>query len=515
MFLSLFSHLVLLEPAEGSPPKYPNIGYVGSCYDIFRGNPEDTKGLDPGFLGHGIFQFSYNQGRTTADGRYSIPDHTMVNDAQSCSFSFSSSVTRDASSYMNSLKVHVDANFKGWGASFSTSDDYQQVHKSTEYGKTMYISSQAQCEAYGASVDGAAFLTDFINSVFYLPEVVNSSTQAAYLNFIQEYGTHIATAIKMGGRFGIRSEFTTQNYSSLSSTGINIKASAGYSGLVHVGISLDTEQEEKDASTYNDHRSNHLLYQVGGEPPVDENQTAFEWAQTVKEHPLPLSYSLTELYKYLTPRFFPQDPIIDIKRENLRNMTLEYCILHVPDTSLCMKDFGPGKKDSIYVVTNNVIFHRYVEIGPPLLYGYVYATNPNLRNLGAMIGYFSHGNTVIMVNTLRAPSKLITGAVGVIGYNQFTKRYQCPSGYSTVTDDVVSTTVIASTHVCIANDCLTNCTRIETVYPKMYLIGSGFPELGNSGSMLQGSFFRDLDITADTTPIDDLFKCLNYDCLMF
>ena len=505
---------MLLEPAQGSPPKYPNIGYVGSCYDIFRGNPQDTNGLDPGFLGHGIFQFTYNQGRTTADGRYSIPDHTMVNDALSCSFSFSSSVTRDSRSYMNSLKVHVDTSFKGWGASFSTSDDYQQVHQSTQNGETMYISSQAQCEAYGASVDGATFLGSFINSVLYLPDVLNSSTQAAYLNFIQEYGTHIATAIKMGGRYGIRSEFTTQNYSSLSSTGINIKASAGYSGLVKIGISLDTEQKEKDASNYNDHRSSYLLYQVGGEPPVNENQTTFEWAKTVKEDPLPLSYSLTELYKYLTPRFFPQDSNIDIKRENLRNVTFEYCILHVPDTSLCMKDFGPGKKDAIYVVTNDFILTEDVATHTPIRYGYVYTTNPVLRNLGAMIGFFNESNSVIMVNTLKAPSKLITGAVGVVGYSHFTKRYQCPSGYSTVTDDVDLAYVIASTHVCIANECLTNCTRVETVDRNIYSIGSGFPEFGNSGSMNQGSFFRDVNIT-DSTPINDLFKCLNYDCLMF
>ena len=514
MFLSLFSHLVLLEPAQGSPPKYPNIGYVGSCYDIFRGNPLNTGGLDPGFMGHGIFQFTYSQNRTTADGRYSIPDHTMVNDAQSCSFSFSSSVTRDAGSYMDSLKVHVDAEFRGWGASFSTSDDYQQVHKSTENRQTMYISSQAQCEAYGASVDGATFLISFVDSVLHLPDVVNSSTQAAYLNFIQEYGTHIASAIKMGGRYGIRSEFTTQNYSALSSTDLNIKASAGYSGLVHVGASLDTEQKKKDAETYNDHRTTYLMYQVGGKPPVDENQTAFEWAQTVKEDPLPLSYSLTELYKYLTRRFIPQEPNIDIKRENLRNVTYEYCILHVPDTSLCMKDFGPGKKDSIYVVSSDVILHDYLGVPGGERYGYVYTTNPTYRNLGAMFGYFKESISVIMVNALRAPSKLITGSIGVVGYKNKTMRYQCPSGYSTVTDDISFPIMIATTHVCVANDCLTNCTRVETIDPEIYLIGSGFPQFGNSGSMAQGSFFRNVNIN-DSTPIDDLFKCLNYDCLSF
>ena len=86
---------------------------------------------------------------------------------------------------MDSLKPHVDVNFKGLGVSFSASADYQQVHTSTQSGQTMFVSSPAQCEACCASVDGADFTDDFTNSVFYLPETLDSTTKGDYLTFIK------------------------------------------------------------------------------------------------------------------------------------------------------------------------------------------------------------------------------------------------------------------------------------------------------------------------------------------
>ena len=515
-YVYVFS-LVIFEPLANSPPKYPNIGYLGSCYDIFRGNPQNTGGLDPGFLGQGIFRFTYNQGLTTADGRYSIPDHTTVNDAQSCSFSFSSRIDKDTASYMDSLKIHVDTSFKGWAASFSASADYQEVHKSTQSHQTLYISSQSQCEAYGASIDDAPFSDGFFNAVHYLPEILNSSTKLDYLTFIQEHGTHIVTALKMGGRFGVRSEFSTTNYSNLCSSGVNIKASAGYSGLVDVSASLATDAQKKAAQLFNDQRHGYKMYQVGGDPPVDQNGTAFKWAQTVKNDPLPLSYSLTEMYKYFTSQYFPNITNINEKKENLRNVTLDYCMAHALDTSLCQKDFGPAKSDVIRVVTSN----QYMNIPLSTIKTWFwthYQTDPNLRVLGTYYGGESHnitGNTVL-VDSRRAPSKLITGPTKVINPFYFgTFRYQCPNGYSTLSDGFNLLQLHQTdTHVCVADHCLTNCTRVKTPNEDLYLIGNGFPELGNSGSMETGSFFRNLSFV-DKTPVDELFKCLTYECLSF
>lgn len=113
-----------------------NIGYVGGSYDIFQGNPQTIGELDPGFLSaQNIFEFTYNDQQTTTDGAYLIPDGTTVNSVESCSFSFASSVTRNSQSYSNSLKVHVDAKFKYYGASFSASSDYQHIDQSTSSGE--------------------------------------------------------------------------------------------------------------------------------------------------------------------------------------------------------------------------------------------------------------------------------------------------------------------------------------------------------------------------------------------
>ena len=490
---------------------------MGSSYDIFRGNPQNTDGLDSGFLGLGIFRFTYNQGLPTADGRYSIPDYTTVNDAQSCSFSFSSRIDKDTASYMDSLKIHVDTSFKGWAASFSASADYQQVHQSTQNCQTLYISSHAQCEAYVASIDDAQFSDAFVDAVQYLPEVLDSSTQPDYLAFIQRYGTHIVTALKMGGRFGVHSEFSATNYSNLCSFGVNVKASAGYSGSVDVSASLATDDQKKAAQSFNDQRHRYKMFQVGGDPPVNENVTAFEWAQTVKNDPLPLSYSLTEMYKYFTSQFFPNITNLNKKKENLHKITLDYCMAHAPDTSLCQKDFGPTKSDVIRVVTSN----QYMSI--PLdkiktAFWTHYQTDPNLRVLGTYYRGEIENITqnTVLVDSRKAPTKLITGPTGVLNpLYAWTFRYQCPNGYSTLSDGFNMFELYqADTHVCVADHCLTNCTRVEFIPGKFFLIGNGFPELGNSGSVGIGSFFRDLDLD-DGTPVDELFKCLTYECLSF
>lgn len=127
------------------------------------------------------------------------------------------------------------------------------------------------------------------------------------------------------------------------SSSINVKASAGYSGLVDVSTSLTTDIQKKAAQLFNDHRRSYKMYQVGENPPVDENRTAFEWTQRVKNDPIPLSYSLTEMYKYFTSQYFPNITNINEKKENLHKVTLEYCMAHVVDASVCQKDFGPPK----------------------------------------------------------------------------------------------------------------------------------------------------------------------------
>ena len=50
-----------------------------------KGNPEAENESDPGFR-KPVFQFSYNYGKKTKDGKYAVPDGVSEMEATSCSF---------------------------------------------------------------------------------------------------------------------------------------------------------------------------------------------------------------------------------------------------------------------------------------------------------------------------------------------------------------------------------------------------------------------------------------------
>ena len=498
---------------------------MGSSYDILKGNPLSTKGLDEGFMGPTIFQFTYNQNLTTTDGRYSIPDHTTVNDAQSCSFTFSSSLLKDTRSYIDSLKGHISTDFKFWGAGFSSSVDYQDVHQSTVNDNTVFISSYSQCEAYGALINDAPFTKDFVAAVSTLPSSFNSSTREQYFFFIQNYGTHIATALIMGGCYGFRSEFTEEGFSDLSTTSINIKASAGYSGLIGISSSLVTEDQQKNGETFNAYRKNFILYQVGGTPSVSGSGAAYsDWAQSVKDDPLPLSYKLTELYKYFTSKNFPHDPNIDLKKESLHNATLQYCMEISSDKNLCQAEFGPKGKDLIGIV----ITSNYIDVfkSDDIHFSYPFPNDPNLRIVGGLLGTSNiTKNTNFLIDARKAPPNLVTSPLKFLTRPDTTLVYRnlCPYGYSSVSDSFFDypyggpsySMYYNASHSCIVDSCFEPCDKVSTSVPNVFLIGGGFPQLGNSGRLEIGSFWRDL-LIEDQLHEDyeeDLFKCLKYDCL--
>lgn len=519
---------LLFKPSYGSLPPFHNIEYLGSAYDILKGNPESTQGHDSGFIGPTIFQFTYYQNLTTTDGRYSIPDHTTVHDAQSCSFAFSSTTIKDTRAYMDSLKVHVSTDFKGWGASFSGSSDYQSVHQSSVSENTVFISSHAQCESYGGSIDDAPFTKDFVKAVSLLPSSFNSSTREKYLSFIQTYGTHVATALIMGGRYGFRSEFTVEGLSDLSKTGINVKASAGYSGLIDISTSLATDDQQKDANTFNSYRKTFVVYQIGGKPDVSETGVPYsDWAQSVKDNPEPLSYRLTELYKYFTSKNFPNDHDIDSKKESLQNATLQYCMDISVDKHLCQKDFGPKGKSLITIVNTNSYMRLASSTITDAFQWYTFPNDPSLLVVGALLGTSNITNNFNFFIDNRdydnyyefvdfADKVMFAPKIG-------NYRPICDNGYLPVSDlstdyDPYATwetppVLRLAAKICIKAECFNQCQKVSTSDENIFLIGGGFHQLGNSGDLNIGSFYRDLTIDDNHYDETDLFKCLTYDCL--
>ena len=520
---------LLFKPSSESPPPFNNIEYLGSAYDILKGNPQSTQGQDKGFVGPSVFRFTFNQNLTTTDGRYSIPDYTTVNDAQSCSFAFSSTEQKDTRSYMDSLKGHVSADFKLWGAGFSASSDYQDVHQSSVSGNTVFISSHAQCESYGASIDNASFTEDFVKAVSSLPSSFDSSSRDQYLFFIQTYGTHIVTALIMGGRYGFRSEFTMEGFSDLSTTGIDIKASAGYSGLIDISTSLATEDQQKDANTFNSYRKNYVIYQIGGTPNVSATGIPYsDWASSVKDQPLPLSYKLTELYKYFKLKNFPDDPNIDLKKESLRKATLQYCMDIALDKNLCQKDFGPAGKNVLTAIQTNRYFRMDSSPIEDAYYWYTQPNDPYLYIVGALLGTSNiTSNPNFFIDSRRLNYTLFTYGNDII-ISDSVRNYRpiCEKGYLTVSDhhwDFIRNGFTftkpplsdLTPNVCIKEECFELCQQVPTSNKDIFLIGGGFKQLGNSGDLSIGSFYRDFAIEDNHYDKSDLFKCLKYDCLNF
>jgi sporozoite microneme protein 2 len=71
-----------------------------------------------------------------------------------------------------------------------------------------------------------------------------------YYKFLDTFGTHYVTELRMGAKFGYKSEMTAESLAKLSKEGVdvNFAASASYAGFsagTSTGTSTSTEQGQK------------------------------------------------------------------------------------------------------------------------------------------------------------------------------------------------------------------------------------------------------------------------------
>ena len=499
------------------PPRFPNIGYVGSTYNIFKGNPRSTTGLDPGFTLRNFCKFSYRNNLTTADGRYSIPDNTQATSSSACTFDFSSETTDSISSYYNSLKVDVSADFSGWGASFSASADYKEVHENSVSHEYRYVSSHATCEAYIASVqiNTTTLNPAFKKAVQNLP--LEPPTLEHYIDFIQHWGTHAVTTLTMGGRYGVQSSVSNNDYTTMASTGLDINAAAGYSGIVSLNANATASIQKEQAEQFESYRTDYQIYQIGGKPPLNKTSSTFEWAQTVKDNPLPLYYNLFPLSNYLTSQYFPNDKDILKKQSSLHEATTEYCrSLEIPDITFCENN-GPTSTPKI-----EVTFAKTFKILPCFSQNSINTPtldNPNYRILGTVAKIQDKASAIVIINGKNAPNELIRNAKSwdKVYYdassNASIYRPICDDSFLSVSDifccgdNIDCLNDLPITLPCIAIRCLTECGYYPYSEYSLIIFGNGV--LGNN---FHYNFIR---LFQNNTVSPNEHKCLNFNCLTF
>lgn len=511
------------------PRKFPNINYLGSSYNIFKGNPHSTEGLDPGFMGQGLYEFSYHQGKVTPDGRYCIPDNMSVMESLACSFDFSSRSIKEITSYFQSLEVDVDADFTGYGASFSASTNYKEVKENTDSREMQYVSSHAYCEAYLAALEPGANLAEgFIRAVNGLP---NTTNNAKYFDFIRAYGTHYVASVRMGGRYGFQSKFETNSYMSMLSTGLDVSAAAGYSATVECNAAASSEEAKKLSTKFNSYRQSYSIYQVGGQPPNNTEGTAMDWAQTVKDDPLPVHYRLEEIASLLTEDYFPGNDI-ETKQALLRNATITYCNY----LSLPFCGSKALRSDSrIRIVLSNDLN----TFGENVFYQTV--NNPYLAVMGMFLrskGTTPPQDSYALVDSRYAPENLIKNASSweCIQNDKASPgifwRPNCDPGFSRLTDFQCPrpskvTNTIDSEPDCLrflpkilpclnTSRCLTQCSTTEVVNSSYheYLITNGFKMFGNGNADMSGDLnFITVPNNSNIIPDKSLFMCLTSECV--
>lgn len=305
-------------------PRLPNVGYLGQGYNIFEGNPRSSRVVDPGFR-QPVLGLTYEDGLTTADGKYAIPDNTNAEAISLCDSKTETKTISGAKSYYESLTTDVSFDIKGFGASFSLSTDFKKVQNSTSTHENIFTDTKATCSVY--KIDAGVYTTqaaaDISVGIQYLPLSFSSDTSDALFTFIDNYGTHYLSGVEMGGRFGQRLEFSKETWTKFHENDVDITASAGFSFIVSVGSKVENDHDQQMAESFSRSSQSQTQYHVGGQYSKD----AATWMATVGDSPMPVTYTLKRLDEVLQPYHLPQmdSDVLSQQKAALSSAIDAYC----------------------------------------------------------------------------------------------------------------------------------------------------------------------------------------------
>ena len=311
---------------------FPNVRFLGMGYNVIKGNPDNSV-IDPGFTTD-VIDFSWEQGNTTSDERYEVPDYVQALQTKSCSFQSEVSTVTGAQSYQNSLSedVSVDSmdcsSYGSWSIRFSFNTWYWEVNQRTIY-RYVYAIARGKCIEYDLSVN---YIRSPINVTADFAQAVNSlplsPDPTAYNGFINTYGTHVVSRVTMGAKMVIRSEFEQEPWNKMRETGVDVAvaADASFRNQASAGLASETETEREQREDFERLRRAHVVSYLGSHPPSDGSEET--WAATGGDAPYPVSYKVVPITAFITARLFPDIPESDLsKRRKLLTEALDgYCI---------------------------------------------------------------------------------------------------------------------------------------------------------------------------------------------
>lgn len=323
---------------------YPGADYAGVGYDIFKGNPQgdpETQG-DPGFRQPVLaLEWSQDAAHLTRDMQHLQPVGGYALPERSCQMTRNVEQQSSTEDYSKSLSVDasVEGSYDGFiaSASFKASAGYSSFSRSVVATNSEHFSLRSYCLQYivGLNVDAETkdhVLPFVASSIATLPpgtekqgvdpegdeercaELIFPKTETkttycfktdefqAWRNFFNEFGTHVIREVHLGGKLVVEVTISESEMEKLSSVDVSSALSASLETAVGGGsVSVESSSSNSEAKQVATTKKNVNIAVFGGLPPKDNEVLSTEgfgeWAETVRDAPMPVRYKLLGLDK--------------------------------------------------------------------------------------------------------------------------------------------------------------------------------------------------------------------------
>nr|AAC28440.1 apextrin [Heliocidaris erythrogramma] len=277
--LILFSLLPVISLGASTLPIPNPMKYIGIGYNIIDGNPEGDNrvagGVDPGLLvSRRIFELTYDNGKTTNDNEYRVPDEVEFQQRSSSFTSKETDTFYGTKSYAKKLshQVQADASVEAVFASvkFSASHRYESISNDASTKGYVYSSEQT-IQNFGhmryltslAEHDGFEIAREFRIDVCDLPTTYATNT---YMEFLSKWGTSVVTEADVGVRTGINSREDRSSFVKDASTDMSNSVSVeGNYKIFSASLSVDMDRFSQSASSEKKMGTEYTRYTIGSE----------------------------------------------------------------------------------------------------------------------------------------------------------------------------------------------------------------------------------------------------------
>ncbi|KAK7468052.1 hypothetical protein BaRGS_00036703, partial [Batillaria attramentaria] len=287
-----------------------------------------------------VVTFTFNQCRTTDDGRFLLPDGFIVVSIKS------SEILKDAGiidhwKYWKSLgaqSINLDVSFgfpKFLEVSGKYSSDFLDVKETQLRERVITVMAMIKYWRYVVQLQQDVNLDPaFRNRLLDIAAAheMNDTDQARFLSqqLVRDYGTHVITKIDVGAALVQIDQLREEWVRSQRNKSSEIKASAKLSLLKVLNwdssLSSMTQQQRAAIDDYRSHRVSSYLSTMGGPPFRPANFTPEQWSRDVERNMVALDRWGQPLHFLVTRRALPELPIDTLNKvaDSVREAEVAY-----------------------------------------------------------------------------------------------------------------------------------------------------------------------------------------------